>query len=217
MRAYSELYLEAAQYSLGFMLEYAVYDVGLTLEDAWDRFIISGFAARFERGEPSVVVGRSGTELMYDVMIKTEHGWEIVEVKCRSDRTPEFWVGWAVAYVQWFYACSFQKILSVMDADELIRAYTPYHEMDISQFVELIGNKLREDQAVPYIKRRRLQLGISQRELAERSEVPLRTIQQYEQRQKNINHARAGYLVALARALSCRESKLLDRVWDSTR
>ena len=37
----------------------------------------------------------------------------------------------------------------------------------------------------------RRRIGLSQRELSERADVPLRTIQQYEQKQKNINHAGA--------------------------
>ena len=211
MRAYDKLYIGDAQYTLGFMFEYAVYDIKLTLKEALDRFLVSGYASRFEKGEPSVVVGRSGAELMYDVMLKTESGWQIIERTFRPDRTPEFWVGWALAYAQWYLGCSFKRILQVMDADALLRAYNPYHEMDISQFVDFVEKKMVDDRSVPYIKQRRLELGLSQSQLASKSEVPLRTIQQYEQRQKNINHARATYLVSLAKALSCREDELLER------
>lgn len=48
---------------------------------------------------------------------------------------------------------------------------------------------------------------LSQRELAELSGVPVRTIQ-YEQRQKNIN--KAQYLVMLARVLCCAVEELLE-------
>lgn len=53
--------------------------------------------------------------------------------------------------------------------------------------------------------------GLSQRELAEQSGVPLRTIQQYEQRQKNINKAQAEYLVMLSRALCCVVEDLMEK------
>ena len=46
--------------------------------------------------------------------------------------------------------------------------------------------------------------------LAEKADVPLRTIQQYEQKQKNINHARADYVIRLAKALYCRPEDLLE-------
>lgn len=48
--------------------------------------------------------------------------------------------------------------------------------------------------------------------LADLSEVPIRTIQQYEQQQKNINNAQARYLVMLAQTLCCDASDLLDLV-----
>lgn len=50
---------------------------------------------------------------------------------------------------------------------------------------------------------------LSQRRLSEISGVPLRTIQQYEQGQKNIRHARAECLLMLASALCCSVEELV--------
>ena len=58
----------------------------------------------------------------------------------------------------------------------------------------------------------RQRAGLSQRELAEQSGVPLRTIQQYEQRQKNINKAQAEYLVMLSRVLCCGMEDLMEKI-----
>lgn len=58
--------------------------------------------------------------------------------------------------------------------------------------------------------------GISEADLPQpertggKADVPLRTIQQYEQKQKNINHARADYVIRLAKALYCRPEDLLE-------
>lgn len=48
--------------------------------------------------------------------------------------------------------------------------------------------------------------------MEEVSGVPLRTIQQYEQRQKNINKAQVEYLLMLAQALCCRIEDLVEKV-----
>ena len=53
---------------------------------------------------------------------------------------------------------------------------------------------------------------LTQKELADASGVPIRTIQQYEQRQKDINKAQAKYLVMLARILCCDMEDLLEKV-----
>ena len=54
--------------------------------------------------------------------------------------------------------------------------------------------------------------GLSQSELAEMSGVSVRTIQQYEQRQKSINRAKAETLLRLARALCCDMEDLMEMV-----
>lgn len=49
------------------------------------------------------------------------------------------------------------------------------------------------------------------RECSETSGVPLCTMQQYEQRQKNINKAQAEYPVMLSRVLCCDIDVLLEK------
>ena len=58
-------------------------------------------------------------------------------------------------------------------------------------------------------KRLRAYAGLSQKELAEKTGIPLRTIQQYEQGQKDLSHACADSVLTLARALYCEVSDLI--------
>ena len=60
------------------------------------------------------------------------------------------------------------------------------------------------------LKRIRLIYGCSQRELAEMSGVSLRSIQMYEQRNKDINKAQAESLNRLAKSLGCTMEDLLE-------
>ena len=61
------------------------------------------------------------------------------------------------------------------------------------------------------LKQMRIKNGLSQSELAKASGIPVRTIQQYEQRQKDINKARFEYIISLSAALNCEASMLLER------
>jgi transcriptional regulator with XRE-family HTH domain len=90
--------------------------------------------------------------------------------------------------------------------------YRKYHEMDITQFVDALDEMRSEARMCQgsRLKEYRRLLQMSQSELAEQSGVPLRTIQQYEQGQKNINHARAEYVIALSKVLYCRPEDLLE-------
>ena len=90
--------------------------------------------------------------------------------------------------------------------------YSPYHEMDIRQFCDKMNELYRAAQPETNLKALRQRADLSQRELSEQSGVPLRTIQQYEQRQKSINKAQAEYLLMLARTLCCDMEDLLEKV-----
>ena len=96
---------------------------------------------------------------------------------------------------------------------EDIRAlYSPYHEMDIRHFVDKLNDFYKTTRVESNLKMIRKNAGLSQNELAELSGVPLRTIQQYEQRKKNINNAKVVYLIMLAKALVCNVDDLIEKV-----
>ncbi|MCC8151927.1 MAG: helix-turn-helix domain-containing protein, partial [Lachnospiraceae bacterium] len=137
---------------------------------------------------------------------------EQISARYAAGRSEEYWTGWALAYYQWRTALSFKEISRCVPIVEVQALYSPYHEMDIRQFSDRMDELYRKAQPETNLKRLRLKAGLTQKELAEQSGVPVRTIQQYEQRQKKINKAQAEYLFQLAAALVCRAEDLLERV-----
>ena len=67
IRAYDKVYLDKARVAMGRMLDFAVYDLKYEISSFFELFISSGVAARFEKGDFSVIVGMSGVELAYYV------------------------------------------------------------------------------------------------------------------------------------------------------
>lgn len=212
IRAYHKVYLEKARTNLGRMLDYAVYDLGYDSGVFFDLFIHSGLAERFGKGEASLTVGMSGVELARRVLERTKDQTEFPEPRYTAERSPEYWAGWALAYYQWETAMSFAEIVKSIPLNQIILLYSPYHEMDIRQFCDRMNELYRAANPETRLKQLRKRSGLSQSELAELSGVPLRTIQQYEQRQKNINKAQAEYLVMLARTLNCNAEDLMEHV-----
>ena len=212
IRAYHKVYLEKARNNLGRMLDFATYDLGYDPCTFFDLFINSGLAKGFEKGEFNLTVGMSGVELAYRVLELTNLQIEDPQPRYTADRSPEYWAGWALAYYQWETALSFLDILECVPLDDIIRMYSPYHEMDIRQFCDRMNELYREANPETRLKQIRQRAGLSQSELAEQSGVPVRTIQQYEQRQKNINKAKAEYLVMLARVLNCPAEELIEPI-----
>ncbi len=212
IRAYHKVYLEKARNNLGRMLDFATYDLGYDPRTFFDLFMESGLAKRFEKGEFKLTVGMSGVELAYRVLELTKHQVEHPQPRYSADRSPEYWAGWALAYYQWETAMSFMDILEFIPLDHIICMYSPYHEMDIRQFCDRLNELYRAANPETKLKQLRQQAGLSQSELAEQSGVPVRTIQQYEQRQKSINKAQAEYLMMLANALQCKAEDLIELI-----
>lgn len=210
--AYDKVYLEKARTALGRMLDFAVYDLRYDIAEFFDLFLSSGVAARFETGDYTVITGMSGVELAYTVLAQAGIRMDRVKPRYSVDRSEEFWTGWALAYYQWETALRFGEIVRYVPVKKAASLYDPYHEMDIRQFCDKMNELYRASKPETNLKLLRQSAGLSQRELAEQSGVPLRTIQQYEQRQKNINKAQAEYLMMLSRVLCCGAEDLLEKV-----
>lgn len=210
IRAYNELYLEDAMTIMGTMLDYAVNYCNWKIDIFFQKFLDTKLLPRrFESGHPDTVAGMSGVELY--CCVTDEFAKELPEY-VEFDRSPEYWVGWALAYCQWYMNRTFRDITSVVKPSEMIRWYPIYHEMDILHVVDTIKERFKK--APTKLERRRKQFGYSQAQLAALSTVSLRSIQMYEQRNNDISKARFNTLNALAKVLRCSVYDLVDGMED---
>ena len=89
--------------------------------------------------------------------------------------------------------------------------YSTLHEADITKFADIADRQMREYFSEINLKRIRTAYGCTQAELAESSGVSLRSIQMYEQRNKNINKASADTLYRMAKVLGCTMEDLIEK------
>ena len=209
IHAYDKTYLERARNSLGIMLDFAVNELQFDLSKFWEMFLQSDICKQFEHGDPKVLAGMSGIEMTYAVSGDSFRTEKTANIMIRSE---DFWLGWALAYYQWYTDLSFSEITEIASIEDIRKLYSPYHEMDIRQFCDKMKELYVKQNTTTKLKKLRIAAGMSQSELAESAEVPLRTIQQYEQRQKNINKAQAETVLKLANTLFCRPVDLMEKV-----
>lgn len=212
IHAYDKIYLDKARIAMGRMFDFAVYDLHYNLADFFNLFISSGVATRFEQGDFTLLAGMSGVEISYEVLECSDIVIERMKPNYTFNRSKEFWAGWALAYYQWHTALCFSEIIRYIPITQILTLYSPYHEMDIRQFVDKMNALYKASKPDTNLKLLRRSSGLSQRELSELSGVPVRTIQQYEQRQKNINKAQVEYLAMLSQTLCCEIEDLIERV-----
>ena len=202
--------LAAVQCNVGRMFDFAVYGLKYNLSDFFYLFIASGIASRIEAGNCNYLVGRSGVELAYETIYLTSKKTIDIQPDFIQNRSPEYWCGWAIAYYQWLKSISFKEIVSFVSISDFLALYSPYHEMPIESIVEKLDKIRKAKQTETNLKKYRLLSGMSQSQLAKASGIPIRTIQQYEQRQKNINHANFETIQKLSTILCCPSSALLE-------
>ena len=223
--AYDRICLDRAADTLGRMLDYSVYSLHYDVVTMIDLFISSGTADFFEHGDIRLIAGMSGIELAYEVLEKSGIAYERMQPRYTKSLSPEYWCGHALAHIQWescmpiehiiesFSVTGFALPLDIGDAErtEKLKAFgSRFSDEAVSKFISATGSKSISGKTddTP-LKKMRIKNGLSQSGLAKASGVPLRTIQQYEQRQKDLAKARAEYLIALARAMDCDPSRLI--------
>ena len=210
MRAYDEIYLNDAKRILASAFDYVKNSCLIELNRFLELFITSGYASKFELGNPSVITGMSGEELVRSIHYKV-YGIDVLpdyEINC--NRTPEYWAGYVLAHYQWYTAKSFKEIFQRIKVTEIIEMYSIYHEMDIMRFIEEMERRYYQGIYPTNLKKMRENMGFSQSELSKISGVTLRAIQLYEQRVNNIDKASAHTIYKLSRVLHCDMKDLLE-------
>lgn len=211
IHAYQEIYLSKAQSVLGDAFDYAVNICTIPGGDFVKLFTACCVSKKMENGEIAYLAGRSGVEIAMEVAAETK-GQELTAPPQENfGRSKEYWIGWAVAYYQWYSGRKYSDIFKAVSFDELQKMYYPLHEADVTKFADIMEARMREYFPETNLKRLRTAYGVTQAELAKRSGVSLRSIQMYEQRNKNINRASVETMYAIAKTLGCTVEDLIEK------
>ena len=209
--AYQEIYRSKAQATLGDAFDYAVNTCGMNGTTFTKLFCASTVSRRMENGEPAYIAGKSGIEIVLEVISETMGKSLAIESHEHMGRSREYWIGWAAAYYQWHSGRKYSDIFKVIPFEDMQKMYYTLHEADITKFVEIADQLMKDHFKETNLKRIRTAYGCTQAELAKRSGVSLRSIQMYEQRNKDINKASVETVHSLAKVLGCTIEDLIER------
>lgn len=201
IHAYNEMYLDDAMNTLAEVFSY-VQDARQA-DMLFERFVMSGIAYQFGKGNPRYL-NMPSQALFYEII---ENSIPLIYPK-GIGRSPQYWCGYVLAYYQWYTGLSFERIGLYLPPSRIINMYHPLHEADIHKFVDIANSIIFQKET--NLARYRKNSNMSQIQLSRYSQVSLRSIQLYEQRQLNINTAPANKLLKLSRALGCTIEDLLE-------
>lgn len=203
-RAYDKDYLPGAMSRLGHMMNYAEDCLGMDVAVFYRLFLSSGIADAFGSGHPRFIAGLSGCELARLVITSTSDLELPLGPEEPFQPQDAFWAGRSLVYLQWYTALPFRFFETHgLDIETVLGLYHPLHEADITKFVDVGLDRIRQWQKVhpAPLKALRKAIGVTQAELAERTGVSLRMIRAYEQGKQDISKAEAASVYRLANAL----------------
>lgn len=210
IHAYDDQYLDDAMICLGEAMDYVANICQIEMDRFLELFIGTGYAEQFGAGVPKYISGLSGTELAMDILTKSGIYNTFPQAKIEYSYSPQYWSGWILAYYQWYTGRSFKEIQKYITMQEIEKLYPTLHEASEKKFVDTVNRIIRKKNPPTRLQVQRKISGYSQRELAEKVGVNLRTLQQYEIRAKDINRAAGSTLFSLAKVLGCRVENLLE-------
>ena len=198
---YTEDKLDLTMSALGEMFELAVMNLKMDIDYFAIMFANSKISESFEKCDYINIYGKSSNELLALVIGKEPQYFDQPEYA-----TPAYWVGYMLAFNQWYYNCTFADLLFHVPASKLLLNYFPYHEMDITKSTEIFKKELAIKNKLKLL---RLKKNFSQSELAFISGVPLRNIKAYERGQIELSKASGETLYQLATTLNCTIEQLI--------
>lgn len=202
IKSYNEFYLPYVSENLGTMFEHAI-DSGKNPIIFWNTFITSNVAKQIEIGNPKYL-----TSSALDYLIEL-YGKGISN-RQHIDKDRYYWAGWILAQFQYYIGYSFYKINKYLPIERVLDMYPTLHEADVKKFYDVAMTYFKNQPEVTNLQRIRKARGLSQKELSNRANVAIRSIQMYEQKQKDINKAQAQTLYHIARVLGCNIEDLLE-------
>ena len=209
-KPYSESQLNRFMDKMGDAFDYAINDCKLDGTEFVKMFVASTACKKIENGEASYISGKSGAEIAIECIYEITGKELSIEPSEKYSRSAQFWCGWAVCYYQWWSSRRYADIFKSVSYEDMLGLYQTLHELSVEKIASVINEKVRAVFYETNLKRIRTAYGCSQRELAEMSGVSLRSIQMYEQRNKDINKAQSESLYRLSKVLGCTMEDLLE-------
>lgn len=196
---YNEMYLNRIRELSALIFEICLYDLNMKDIDFIDKVIDSSIINDLSNADVDII-GRSSIELIY----------ELLNIKINKNNylyQDEYWIGFNIAYLSWYYNKSFKEVLSEVNLNEFRKLYITYHEMDERHLKDYLSTRLGVKSK---LKEMRLKRRLSQSQLAYLSDVNIRNIKTYEQNENDINKAQVNILLSLARVLNCSIEDILN-------
>lgn len=199
----TEKYVDKAKENIASFLDGMVNTCQYLIKDAWIMFLKSRVSLQFERKQYEKIAKQTVEELTNNILKDNKVSDRVEKIHTIAN-SKEYWAGWVVAWYQETTGLRFAEITKPMNIVEIMKLHKMYEDQPL-QKVKAKIDKVRKQRTVgTNLKLCREMAGLTQPELSDRSQVPYKELQKYEQGRKDINKAPREMLDRLAKVLSCK-------------
>ena len=199
--------------NFGFCMSFACKYLGFKANEFFKLFASSIISVEYVNANPKYVYGMSGVELAYEVLI--DLGFDPKNINDYSiEKDSNYWVGRVIAYIQYVNKYSYKYLAEIINLDLLLEKYDELAGEGLGYINEYVFKNLVSSNSKSRLQERRKAVNLSQSELAQKADINIRTLQQYEIKGKNINNASITSVMKLAQALGCDIDDILEYTSD---
>ena len=199
--------------NFGICMSFACKYLGFQANEFFKLFASSKISIEYAKANPKYIYGMSGVELAYEILI--DLGFDPKNVNdYELDKDINFWAGRILAYIQYMHNYDFKFLAEIINVNLLLDHFEELSNQTLSSTDEYIFKNLVSQDSKSRLQSRRKIVELSQTELAEKANINVRTLQQYEIKSKNINNASITNVMKLAEALGCKAEDILEYITD---
>lgn len=199
------------KFNMGEMIEYVSEACHEDVNDYFKMMALSSLLEKWERKDPVLYYGMSGTEVARKVfrsvgVLRDDYPDAVVRMVSGVGD----WVGMLLEHISITKNLSIYDIISRVNFEEVSGYYPKYYMSSVEEAAAEIERVYIGSDSGSVIQRLRKERGLSQKELAQLAGVNLRTLQQYEIRAKDLKKASSEKVINLAGVLRTRPESLLE-------
>lgn len=200
--------------NFGICMSFATKYLGFQADAFFKLFSSSIISKEYAKGNPKYTFGMSGVELAYEVLIDLGFNPKIIN-DYEIEKDINYWLGRVIAYIQYVNNLDFKYLAEIINLNNILEHYEELANEGLGYVNEYVLTKLVTNDSKTRLQAKRKLVNLSQAELAEKANINIRTLQQYEIKNKNINNASVSSVIKLAEAIGCNIEDILEYSVDS--
>lgn len=195
--------------NLGICISFACKYLGFQADEFFKLFSSSIISIEYAKANPKYIYGMSGVELAYEVLYDLGFNPKNVD-DYEIEKDANYWVGRVIGYIRYVNDYSYKYLAEIINLNSLLDHFEELVNEGLGYINEYVFTNLVSTDTKSRLQVKRKLVDLSQSELAQKANINIRTLQQYEIKNKNINNASVTSVIRLADAIGCKIDDILE-------